>query len=319
MAGSNALRNSGVYPADDSAIAEAAALLRAGGIVAVPTETVYGLAADAANPEAVAAIYRTKGRPDFNPLIVHVGDVAAARRIADLDERAERLAQQFWPGPMTMVLPIVPGAAVTAAVTAGLSTIAIRVPAHPVMQRLLTLSGLALAAPSANRSGAISPTRARHVLSSLGADSPMILDAGACSSGLESTIIALRPAGWQILRHGPIAAEQIAAVMQTPPLPVIDHAIEAPGQLAGHYAPSKALRLNAVTALKNEWHIGFGDIAGDDNLSAAGDLAAAAARLFDALHIADASDRAAIAVAPVPKAGIGAAIADRLARAANRQ
>lgn len=319
MISSNAFGKSGIYRANGATIAEAAALLRAGGIVAVPTETVYGLAADAANPEAVAAIYRTKGRPDFNPLIVHVGDVAAARRIADLDERAERLARHFWPGPMTMVLPVAPGAAVTAAVTAGLSTIAIRVPAHPVMQRLLALSGLALAAPSANRSGAISPTRAPHVLNSLGDAAPMILDGGPCETGLESTIIALRPAGWQLLRRGPITAEQIEAVMQSSPLPVTDSAIEAPGQLAGHYAPSKALRLNAVTAHKNEWHIGFGDIAGDDNLSAAGDLAAAAARLFDALHIADASDRAAIAVAPVPKAGIGAAIADRLARAANRQ
>lgn len=316
MAGIARIRNSDIYPADNSAIAAAADILRAGGIVAVPTETVYGLAADAANSSAVAAVYRAKGRPDFNPLIVHVIDLPAAKKIAQFDARAEALARHFWPGPLTMVLPLAPGAAISAAVTAGLATIAVRCPAHPVMRRLLQVSGLALAAPSANRSGRISPTRAQHILDGFGDAAPMVLDGGACSAGLESTIIALRQAGWQLLRHGPITSEQIAAVLQTPPLPVTQNKIEAPGQLASHYAPVKKLRLNAVTAAPDEWHIGFGGIAGDDNLSAAGDLAAAAARLFDALHIADASGRSAIAVAPIPGDGIGAAICDRLTRAA---
>jgi L-threonylcarbamoyladenylate synthase len=316
MTGSNALRNSGVHAADDSAIAEAAVFLRAGEIVAVPTETVYGLAADASNPRAVAAIYRTKGRPDFNPLIVHVPDMAAAENLAIFDARAEQLADLFWPGPLTMVLPLKDGANVAAAVTAGLPTIAIRCPAHPVMQSLLQASDLSLAAPSANRSGGISPTRAQHVAGSLGKAAPMILDAGPCEAGLESTIVALRTNGWQILRHGPITAEQIEAVMQEPPLPITDNKIEAPGQLASHYAPSKKLRLGADIAETDEWHIGFGAIKGDYNLSASGDPAEAAARLFDALHIADGSNRRSIAVAPIPEKGIGAAIHDRLKRAA---
>lgn len=316
MTGPNALRNSGVYPVDDSVIAEAAALLRAGEIVAVPTETVYGLAADAANASAVAMIYRTKGRPDFNPLIVHVPDMVVAERLAIFDARARRLAQLFWPGPLTMVLPLSEGANVTAAVTAGLPTIAIRCPAHPAMQSLLRASGLCLAAPSANRSGGISPTRAEHVAHSLGDAAPMILDAGPCAAGLESTIVALRPDGWQILRHGPITAEQIEGLLQEPPMPITDNKIEAPGQLASHYAPSKKLRLGADIAEADEWHIGFGAINGDYNLSANGDIAEAAARLFDALHIADGSDRLSIAVAPIPEGGIGAAIHDRLKRAA---
>lgn len=318
MTASGLQRNSEFSPASESAIAAAAEILRGGGIVAVPTETVYGLAADAASSDAVAAVYRAKGRPDFNPLIVHAANISAAQKLAQFDERADVLARHFWPGPMTLVLPLAPGAPVTAAVTAGLPTIAIRVPAHPVMQKLLRISGLALAAPSANRSGAISPTRAQHVRHNFGDNVPMILDGGPCERGLESTIIALRPAGWQLLRHGPISAEQIAAVMQSPPMDLTDHRIEAPGQLAGHYAPVKPLRLNATAADKDEWHIGFGAISGDDNLSPAADLAAAAARLFDALHIADASGRAAIAVAPIPASGIGAAIADRLMRAAKK-
>jgi L-threonylcarbamoyladenylate synthase len=316
MTGSNALRNSGVRVADDSAIAEAAVFLRAGEIVVVPTETVYGLAADAANARAVAAIYRTKGRPDFNPLIVHVADVAAAENLAVFDARAQQLAALFWPGPLTMVLPLADDANVAAAVTAGLPTIAIRCPAHPVMQSLLNISGLCLAAPSANRSGGISPTRAQHAETSLGKNAPMILDAGPCEAGLESTIVALRPNGWQILRHGPITKEQIEAVMHEPPLPIINNKIEAPGQLASHYAPSKKLRLGADVAEPDEWHIGFGKVSGDFNLSPSSDTAEAAAQLFDALHVADASDRRSIAVAPIPETGIGAAIHDRLKRAA---
>lgn len=314
----NTFGNGWIIPADDAAVTAAADLLRGGQIVAIPTETVYGLAADANNAQAVAHIYTAKGRPDFNPLIVHVPDKAAAEQLAVFDDLAERLAAAFWPGPMTLVLPLREDAPVTKAVTAGLPTIAIRCPAHPVMQAVLAKSRLNLAAPSANKSGGISPTRAEHVLASLGGAVPVILDAGPCAAGLESTIVAVRENGWQILRPGPVTAEAIAEVAGSPPIAVADAKIEAPGQLASHYAPSKPVRLNAGVAMPGEWLIGFGAIAGDENLSATADLAQAAAHLFDALHNADASDRDAIAVAPIPLAGIGVAINDRLARAAAR-
>lgn len=316
MQGTNPPRQGRIQAVTASAIAEAAAILQGGGLVAVPTETVYGLAADASNSDAVAAIYRTKGRPDFNPLIVHVQDKAAAEKIALFDDRAEQLAAAFWPGPLTMVLPLREGANIAAAVTAGLSTIALRVPAHPAMQTLLKVSGLYLAAPSANTSGHISPTRAEHVAQSFGENAPMILDAGPCEAGLESTIAAIRDGGWQLLREGPVTADVIEAVLGEAAIAVSAEKIEAPGQLTRHYAPRKRLRLNAETALAGEWHIGFGAISGDDNLSANGDLIEAASRLFDALHVADASPRAAIAVAPIPANKIGAAIQDRLKRAA---
>lgn len=318
MLPTNTLGEGWVVPADDAAVTAAADLLRGGQIVAIPTETVYGLAADASNANAVALVYAAKGRPDFNPLIVHVPDKAAAERLAVFDELAERLATAFWPGPMTLVLPLREGAPVTKAVTAGLPTIAIRCPAHAVMQAVLAKSRLNLAAPSANKSGGISPTRAEHVLASLGGAVPMILDGGPCSAGLESTIVAVRENGWQILRPGPVTAEMIAALVGSPPVPVTDTGIEAPGQLVSHYAPAKPVRLNAETAEPGEWLIGFGAIAGDDNLSQGSDLNHAAANLFDALHKADASERHAIAIAPIPLHGIGEAINDRLARAAAR-
>lgn len=318
MLPTNTLGEGWVVPADDAAVTAAADLLRGGQIVAIPTETVYGLAADASNANAVALVYAAKGRPDFNPLIVHVPDKAAAERLAVFDELAERLATAFWPGPMTLVLPLREGAPVTKAVTAGLPTIAIRCPAHAVMQAVLAKSRLNLAAPSANKSGAISPTRAEHVLASLGGAVPMILDGGPCSAGLESTIVAVRENGWQILRPGPVTAQMIAALVGSPPVPVADTGIEAPGQLVSHYAPAKPVRLNAETAEPGEWLIGFGAIAGDDNLSQGSDLDHAAANLFDALHKADASERHAIAIAPIPLHGIGEAINDRLARAAAR-
>lgn len=318
MFGSNTLGEGWVLQADDAAVSAAADLLRGGQIVAIPTETVYGLAADASNADAVAKIYAAKGRPDFNPLIVHVPDKAAAEQLAVFDALADRLAAAFWPGPLTLVLPLKDDAPVTKAVAAGLPTIAIRCPTHPVMQAVLAASGLNLAAPSANKSGGISPTRAEHVLASLGGAVPMILDAGPCSAGLESTIVAVRQNGWQILRPGPLTLEDITVVAGCPPLASTDKVIEAPGQLVSHYAPSKPLRLNAETARVGEWLIGFGALVGDDNLSAASDLAQAAARLFDALHRADASDAKAIAVAPIPHHGIGVAINDRLARAAAR-
>lgn len=305
-------------PADAAGIAAAAAVLRRGGLVAVPTETVYGLAARADSVAAVAAIYRAKGRPDFNPLIVHVPDVAAAARLARFDARALRLAQAFWPGPLTMVLPRRADAPLAAAVTAGLPTVAIRCPAHPAMRALLAEAGLPLAAPSANRSGGVSPTRAAHVAASLGTNVDLILDGGACAAGIESTIVALREGcGWQVLRPGPIAAADIAAILEEAEgAAVADGAIEAPGQLASHYAPGKPVRLNAIAAEADEFHIGFGAVAGDCSLSAGADMAEAAARLYAALHDAAAAAQPRIAVAPIPDEGIGAAINDRLRRAA---
>ncbi|TCP34181.1 L-threonylcarbamoyladenylate synthase [Sphingomonas sp. BK235] len=295
-----------------AAVAAAAAAIRAGGIVAVPTETVYGLAADARDSAAVARIYAAKGRPSFNPLIVHVLDLAAAEALALFDDDARELAARFWPGPLTLVLPLQEGAGVASLVTAGLDTIALRVPAHRAMRALLAASGAPLAAPSANASNAISPTRAEHVAASLGASVPLILDDGATAAGVESTIVA----GRTILRPGPVTAEMLRAVL--PVVPGATAHVSAPGQLASHYAPRKPLRLEAVAAEADEWLIGYGAVAGDDTLSAAGDPVEAAARLFDALHRADASARARIAVAPVPEAGVGVAINDRLRRAAQR-
>ena len=316
MFGSNTLGNGWVVPADDASITAAAQLLHAGQIVAIPTETVYGLAADAQNAEAVAHIYAAKGRPDFNPLIVHVRDRKAAEKLGLFNATAQVLADAFWPGPLTLVLPLKQGAPVARAVTAGLPTIAIRCPNHPVIQALLLKSDLSLAAPSANRSGAISPTRADHVLKGLGGAVPMILDGGPCSAGLESTIVAVRDDGWQVLRPGPVSATLIEQTLGYPPLSVPMSAIEAPGQMASHYAPSKPVRLNVTVPEKGEYLIGFGAIAGDVNLSATGDLAQAAANLFEALHNADASLPTAIAVAPIPHEDIGIAINDRLSRAA---
>ncbi|EZP50942.1 L-threonylcarbamoyladenylate synthase [Sphingomonas sp. RIT328] len=303
--------NPRILPYGMAALAEAAARITAGECVAVPTETVYGLAADAGNADAVAGIYAAKGRPSFNPLIVHVPDHAAAERLVVFDADARALAARFWPGPLTLVLPLRDGAPIASLVTAGLATLAIRVPRHRAMQALLAATGRPLAAPSANASNQLSPTRAAHVAQSLGTRVPLILDDGATEAGLESTIIA----GRTILRPGPITA----ADLPFPALPYIkESAITAPGQLATHYAPRKPLRLDATEARPDEWLIGFGAVGGEDMLSATGDLREAAARLFDALHRADASDREAIAVAPVPAEGLGVAINDRLARAAHR-
>ena len=305
-----------ISPADDDSVLRAAALLREARAVALPTETVYGLAADAARDDAVAHIYRIKGRPSFNPLIVHVRDRAQAESLAHFDDRAGALADRFWPGPLTLVLPRRADAPLAAAVTAGLPTVALRCPAHDVMQAVLRSSGLALAAPSANRSGAISPSTAAHVEASLGEAVPLILDGGPTRQGLESTIVKLDAHGWRLLRPGPLPLEKLIAALGEPPRVEAGQGIEAPGQMASHYAPSKPLRLRAETVRADEWWIGFGALAGDDNLSASGNLAEAAAGLYAALHRADASDRARIAVAPVPHGGIGAAINDRLQRAA---
>lgn len=306
-----------IRAADSAGIAAAAQQLRAGGLVALPTETVYGLAARADQAESVAAIYRAKGRPDFNPLIVHVPSVAAARGLARFDDRAEALAAAFWPGALTLVLPVRAEAAIAPAVTAGLPTIALRCPAHPVMRAVLDATGLPLAAPSANRSGGVSPTRADHVAASLGDAVPLILDGGSCAAGLESTIVALREGGaWQVLRPGPITEYQISAILGQGPDAVTSAAIEAPGQLASHYAPGKPVRLNAAAAEPDEFLIGFGPVRGDVSLSPTGDLAEAAARLYAALHAGAAAPKPRIAVATIPDGGIGAAINDRLRRAA---
>jgi L-threonylcarbamoyladenylate synthase len=300
-------QNTHVLPYGPEAIAEAARLIAAGQPVAVPTETVYGLAADATNGEAVARIYEAKGRPSFNPLIVHVRDIAQAAEIAVFDDQACALAARHWPGPLTLVLPLREGASIAALVTAGLPTVAIRCPAHPAMQALLAATGKPLAAPSANASGRISPTRAAHVLASLGGRIPLIIDAGPTALGLESTIVALTGGPPRLLRPGPVDLG----------LDLADSgAIEAPGQLRSHYAPTKPLRLNATEARPLEWLIGFGPVPGNATLSASGDLVEAAARLFESLHEAEASAAQQIAVAPIPADGLGATINDRLRRAA---
>jgi L-threonylcarbamoyladenylate synthase len=315
----NALAN--VKIPDVAGLAEAASVLMAGGTVAVPTETVYGLAARADRAEAVAGIYRAKGRPDFNPLIVHVQDLTAAEALAVFDARSRALAAAFWPGPLTLVLPRREDAPLAAAVSAGLPTVALRVPAHPVMRALLAAAGLPLAAPSANRSGGVSPTSAAHVAASLGARANLILDGGSTQRGLESTIVAVRPhGGWQILRPGPITEAALAAVLgeaSTEQRRGIEaDTIEAPGQLASHYAPGKPVRLGAVAAEPGEFLIGFGRVAGAISLSPSGDLAEAAARLYACLHEAAAAPEPCIAVALIPQMGIGVAINDRLRRAA---
>ena len=298
-----------VLPFTDTSIAEAAELILAGEPVAVATETVYGLAADATNAEAVARIYEAKGRPSFNPLIVHVADLASAQRIGEFGDEALELAAKHWPGPLTLVLPLHESSGIASIVTAGLPTIGIRVPEHPAMQALLTAVGRPLAAPSANASGSISPTRAEHVVKSLGGRIALVIDAGATHRGLESTIVAATGGPLRLLRPGPIEIDaELASGAR----------IEAPGQLKSHYAPSKPLRLNARQAEPGEYMIGFADVSGDAILSRSGDLVEAAARLFDLLHEADSSASARIAVAPVPEEGIGAAINDRLRRAAAR-
>ena len=296
-----------VLPFSEETIAKAARLILAGELVAVPTETVYGLAADATNAKAVARIYEAKGRPSFNPLIVHVPDLAAAERIGVFGKEARTLASRHWPGPLTLVVPLRTGAEIAALVTAGLSSIGLRVPDHGAMQALLRAAKRPLAAPSANASGSISPTTAAHVEKTLKDRIPLIIDAGRTGRGLESTIIAATGGPLRLLRPGPIEVDAELAPTAR---------IESPGQLASHYAPSKPLRLEATSGEDDEFLIGFGAIAGEATLSPSGDLVEAAARLFELLHKADSSSRARIAVAPVPTEGLGLAINDRLRRAA---
>ena len=300
---------------DAAGLVRAAALLREGALVAFPTETVYGLGGDARSDMAVARIFAAKGRPRFNPLIVHLPDVVAAREFAVFDARAEAVAAQFWPGPLTLVLPM-RDAGLSALVTAELPSVAIRVPAHPLAQALLRQFGGPLAAPSANPSGRVSPTRASHVMDGLAGRIAAVLDGGACAVGVESTILGLVD-GPQLLRPGGVAVEALEVVLGPLPLGGSAEKPNAPGQLASHYAPVAAVRLEARDVRAGEVRLGFGPGVFDLNLSASGDLVEAAANLFHLLRQADAlAAGRGIAVAPVPEVGLGRAINDRLRRAA---
>ena len=301
---------------DAAGLARAADLLRAGGLVAFPTETVYGLGADARNGQAVARIYAAKDRPYFNPLIVHVAGLPDVRQLCEVSAQAEALARAFWPGPLTLVLPLRADSGIASLVTAGLPTLAVRVPAHPVARALLAAFGGPVAAPSANPSGRISPTTAAHVMAGLGGRIAAVVDGGACPVGVESTILTLDPAP-RLLRSGGLSAEALSAHLGAmPDVPVSDpDRPQAPGQLASHYAPRAPVRLNVLAPDPGEVMLGFGAVPGDLTLSASGDLAEAAANLFAHLHRLD-SDGRPIAVAPIPVQGLGAAINDRLSRAA---
>lgn len=301
-------------PADARAIARASELLRGGKLVAFPTETVYGLGADAQNSKAVAGIFAAKGRPRFNPLIVHVGDIAEAERHGIFSDAARALAGKFWPGALTLVLPRRPGTSLSELVSAGLETVALRIPAHPIAVALLREAKLPIAAPSANLSGRISATTAAHVAAGLGREVDLILDGGAAPLGLESTVIGFDQDAPVLLRPGAIARATIEAV--TGALADADGAIRSPGQMESHYAPHAALRLDARSKEAGEVLLGFGPSAEAMlNLSPTGDLVEAASNLFAMLHELD-RQASRIAVAPIPQTGLGEAINDRLRRAA---
>ena len=308
--------NTARFETNIAGIQAAADILRRGGLVAFPTETVYGLGADAFNDTAVAGIYAAKGRPSFNPLIAHVADAEAAQKLGYFDDIADRLAAAFWPGALTMVLPLRPSAPVSKLVTAGLKTLAVRVPDHPVGVALLKAFGGPVAAPSANLSGRISPTTAAHVLSGLNGKIDGVVDGDACGLGVESTIVQCG-SNPQLLRAGGIPLEALEACLGQP-LPVAKEgaALNAPGQLASHYAPIGTMRLNVVEPEAGETYLGFGPDNAELTLSAAGDLTEAAANLFQRLHQLDAMGAQRIAVAPIPDRGLGLAINDRLRRAA---
>lgn len=310
-----------IIKASESAIAQAVERLRRGELVGVPTETVYGLGADASNNLAVARIYAAKGRPQFNPLIAHVDSIEMAANEGLLDERARRLTERFWPGPLTLVVPVAATHRVCELARAGLQTVALRMPGHPVALQLIRAFGLPVAAPSANRSGRISPTTAQDVVAELGEQAGLVLDAGPAQVGLESTIVAVLPGeAVRLLRPGGVSREALLTVVdELAVLPV--ERIEAPGQLASHYAPRARLRMNALAPDAGEVFLGFGahHLEGSLNLSPRGDLTEAAANLFAMLRKLDAGGVAAIAVAPVPESGLGAAINDRLQRAAAKR
>lgn len=306
-----------ILPPDTKGLRRAASLLASGALVAFPTETVYGLGADARNDDAVAAIYTAKGRPSFNPLIVHVASLEAAERYVIFDDAARDLALAFWPGPMTLVLPLRANSDISPSVTAGLPTLAIRVPENKTALELLALFDGPVAAPSANPSGRISPTTAAHVLDGLDGRIAAIVDGGPCEVGLESTIIRTSPEP-QLLRPGGLPVEQIEAALGQPlrGSAIVTDAPDAPGQLLSHYAPNAPVRLNATKAEQGEVMLGFGSSEGTVNLSPTGDLHEAAANLFSMLRLLDELGATRIAVAPIPDHGIGRAINDRLVRAA---
>ncbi|MBB5516976.1 L-threonylcarbamoyladenylate synthase [Rubricella aquisinus] len=300
-------------PPTDAGVAEAAALLAAGALVAFPSETVYGLGADARNGQAVAAIYAAKERPSFNPLIIHVPDLAAAERWGVFSPEARALALAFWPGALTLVVPKRDG--LSDLVTAGGPMVAIRVPAHPLAQRLLRAADAPIAGPSANPSGRISPTRVQHVLDGLDGRIAAVLDGGDCTVGVESTIVGWRAGRACLLRAGGVPKEALEAALAGPLQDGEDlETPEAPGQLTSHYAPNGTVRLNALAPNADEVWLGFGPGVDGLNLSRTGDLAEAAANLFACLHALN--DAKKIAVAPIPDQGLGRAINDRLRRAA---
>ncbi len=303
-----------IAPADTAGIDAAARLLRAGSLVAFPTETVYGLGANALDGSAVAAIFAAKGRPRFNPLIVHVSDLAQAQRHGDFPAAALRLADRFWPGALTLVVPRRQDTPLSLLVSAGLDTVALRAPSHRIAQALLERAGLPLAAPSANRSGAVSATTAAHVAEGLGERVDLVLDGGATPLGLESTVVGFDAETPVLLRPGAIARDEIEALVGALAAP--GAGIQSPGQLESHYAPAARLRLDAGMARPGEALLGFGAVSGATlNLSAAGDLKEAAANLFAMLRALD-KQAGAIAVSPIPQTGLGEAINDRLQRAA---
>lgn len=311
-----------VLPANETAIARAARLLHDGRLVAFPTETVYGLGADAMNGRAVARIFVAKGRPRFNPLIVHVPGVAEAEPLAAFDERAREAARRFWPGPLTLVLPRREGSGLSLLTSAGLDTVAVRAPAHPVARQLLRAAGQPIAAPSANRSGRVSPTTAAHVAAELGDRAALIIDGGACPVGLESTILDLTGSVPVLLRPGGVSLEELMAIIgeiATPPAG--ENVPRAPGSLLHHYAPSLPVRLDAREARPGEALLAFGREAPPGFaevlwLSRTGDLTEAAANLFAMIRQFDRPEFGGIAVMPIPEHGLGRAINDRLRRAA---
>lgn len=306
-------------------LAEAARLIRAGELVAFPTETVYGLGADATNERAVAKIFEAKGRPHFNPLISHVPDADEAQRFVEWNEIADKLAAKFWPGPLTFVLPRAKGSTIALLATAGLETVAIRAPDHPIALALMRAAGCPIAAPSANRSGAVSPTRAEHVAESLGPRVALILDGGPCTVGVESTVLDLTGETPTLLRPGGATREAIEAMIGpialSHALPTGNAAHKSPGQLDSHYAPSRPVRLAATDVQPDEGLLAFGPdpLPGASltlNLSPSGDLTEAAANLFAQIRALDRPEIARIAVMPIPQTGLGLAINDRLRRAA---
>ena len=314
-----------IVPPTAVSIMAAATLLKNGGLVAFPTETVYGLGGDATNERAVAAIFEAKGRPQFNPLISHVLDAEEARRFVRWNDTAERLAAKFWPGALTLVLPRCEGSTIALLATAGLDTVAIRAPSHPVAQALIRAAGRPIAGPSANRSGAVSPTRAEHVAESLGERVPMIIDGGPCLVGVESTVLDLSGDAPVLLRPGGVSREAIEAVIGpialSDALPAGDAARKSPGQLASHYAPSRPVRLDATAVGADEGLLAFGPGVPQGamltlNLSPTGDLGEAAANLFAMMRALDRPGIGRIAVMSIPETGLGLAINDRLRRAA---